>query len=232
MTELTVTYRRLFGMLMIVFYIYATIGEQLFGGLIRDDTKALENSDFFNDGYSVLNFNDFMSSIVTLFVLMVVNNWFVIAEGFLLVTKTAWSQVFFVSFFVIVNLIVLNIFLALILECFATFRSDLEKLDEAVAKIVQRGFSRHQAHEGLAAMDGSVEEAVRWLEAGGADDEDSSLSPNASPAQRRARSPCITRESVLRRVLLGEEEATGETEPQDVPRHGTLRSVSLSRPAS
>merc|ERR1712113_571424 len=104
-----------------------TFGEQAFGGLIRKDNPALKGSDFANSNYWALNFNDFLSGLVTLFVLMVVNNWMIIADGVLKGTGTAWSQMFFLSFFVMVNLVVLNILMALILDCYATLRDEYDQ---------------------------------------------------------------------------------------------------------
>lgn len=55
------------------------IGIQVFGGKIYE-----ENSDIYGDGtvppsYVYNNFNDFPSGLMTLFELIIVNNWWVIA---------------------------------------------------------------------------------------------------------------------------------------------------------
>merc|ERR1719350_1117816 len=63
---------------------------------------------------------------MTLFCLMVVNNWFIIADGFLRASGTKWSCLFFVGFFVLVNLVLLNILVALILECFAAIQEQAD----------------------------------------------------------------------------------------------------------
>ncbi|CAE7236842.1 unnamed protein product [Symbiodinium sp. CCMP2456] len=57
---------------------------------------------------------------------MMVNNWFVIAGACILVT-TEYSAIFFICFFVIVNLIVLNILIALILESSQAVREELHE---------------------------------------------------------------------------------------------------------
>jgi len=117
-------YRNLGLFLFLIYYIYATVGVQVFGGRIYHGAGALEGSDYEKQGYWDLNFNDIPSGMMTLFALMVVNNWYIIAEAFYRVTGTRWSAVFFVSFFVVVNLIVLNILVTLILECFTTVHDD------------------------------------------------------------------------------------------------------------
>jgi len=125
-SRLVPVYNQLGLLLLLAFYIFATLGEQLFGGLIWEDNPKLENSAFASSSYFVINFNDFPSGLVTLFTLMVVNNWFVIADGFIRVTDQ-WAAVFFVAFFVIINLIVLNILMALILDSSAAVREELLK---------------------------------------------------------------------------------------------------------
>ena len=62
-------------LLFLVYYIFATLGIQLFGGLIYEGNEALAPTGFAAGEYWPLNFNDFPSGMVTLFVLMVVNNW-------------------------------------------------------------------------------------------------------------------------------------------------------------
>jgi len=135
MLKLAPTYRRLAFMLLILFYVYATVGEQIFGGLIRQKSEyKLKGTDFAADQYWDLNFNDFSSGMVTLFILLIVNNWFVVANAFLILTDSNWSVIFFVSFFLIANLIVLNILMALILDCFASIRDEMEHQEEREAQ--------------------------------------------------------------------------------------------------
>jgi two pore calcium channel protein len=112
-------YFRMGLLLFIIYYIYAMIGIQCFGGEIYQGNPMLANTTFANTGYYPFNFNDFDSGMVTLFVLMVVNNWFVIAGGFIAASGTRWTAVFFVTFFVITNLVVLNILIAMVLDCSA-----------------------------------------------------------------------------------------------------------------
>mmetsp|Transcript_70972 Transcript_70972/g.123091 ORF Transcript_70972/g.123091 Transcript_70972/m.123091 type:complete len:808 (+) Transcript_70972:84-2507(+) len=117
--------------LLLVYYFFATIGQWFFGGLIYKGNPALTGSLFAQNYYYSLNFNDLLSGFVVMFVLMVVNNWMVIAGGYLLVTRAyyghAWYACgFFVSFFVVCNLIILNILVALILN-----HPDLGDTDEA-----------------------------------------------------------------------------------------------------
>ena len=63
-----------------IFFIYALTGMLLFGGMIQSDTEAIRNNDTTPDIWALINFNDFPSSLVTLFTLMVVNNWMITVE--------------------------------------------------------------------------------------------------------------------------------------------------------
>jgi len=109
-------------LLCYVYYVFTTFGVQFFGGKINSQNPVLKDSPFVQNAYLTLNFNDFGSGFVTLFCLMVVNNWNVVANGYLLIMGDA-ACLFFVSFFVVVNLVSLNILVALIIDCSTTLSS-------------------------------------------------------------------------------------------------------------
>jgi len=125
--RLAPTYYRMGMLLVLVYYIYVQMGQQFFGGLIYDTNPALAGTGFAESKYWPMNFNDFNSGMVTLFVLMVVNNWFVITGAYIRAAGTRWAAAFFVSFFLLVNLIVLNILLALIIDVSSTVKEELEQ---------------------------------------------------------------------------------------------------------
>eukprot|EP00438_Fugacium_kawagutii_P006452 Skav204516 [mRNA] locus=scaffold3201:106418:123439:+ [translate_table: standard] len=141
-------YYRLGLLLLMVFYIFTTIGEQIFGG--RMLPADLEGSGYAAAQYWPLNFDDFPSGLVTLFCIMVINNWFVVAGGFMQVT-TPYASLFFVLFFVIVNLIVLNILIALIIDTSAMVRDEIV-LEECRAREAK------QEEDGSEAEDDPLEE--------------------------------------------------------------------------
>lgn len=113
-------------LLLTIFYCYAIFGMECFGGSIYKSNKALLDTDFSRLKYWPLNFNDFPSAMVTLFVLMVVNSWNTIADGMCAAVSSKWSVLFFMSWFVVVNLVLLNIFVALIIDCSAAISSEEE----------------------------------------------------------------------------------------------------------
>lgn len=118
------------GVLFVFYYFYGILGMELFGGQITYfgyDTEnseqkycgnpKLEGSQFFEDHYCSNNFNDLLSSFVTLFELMAVNQWHVLAKGHVLVTTKA-ARLYFFSFHFLCVTLILNIFSAFVIEAF------------------------------------------------------------------------------------------------------------------
>ncbi|KAK3785343.1 hypothetical protein RRG08_045569 [Elysia crispata] len=107
-----------------VYYFFAIIGMELF---LNVDLKnccintSVESyyrvSDSGDTGYYYLNnFENIFISGVTLFELTVVNNWYIIMEGFAHV-YSEWVRVYFMLFY-IVMMVVMNIVVAFVLESF------------------------------------------------------------------------------------------------------------------
>ncbi|VDD79635.1 unnamed protein product [Mesocestoides corti] len=115
--------------LLILFYIFACVGMELFGGLFvvpKGHNYTIENacrnhnlegSSFLQLHYCGLNFNDAASSFATLFVLSVGNNWHILTDGFTRVTDKSY-RLFFLFIHWMCVLLVLNIVLAFIIEAF------------------------------------------------------------------------------------------------------------------
>lgn len=113
----------LFGMLWVLFYFYAALGMQFFGGKIYQGAPKLVNTTFAANEYWSNNFNDFSSSFITLFELLVVNNWQVIMGGMVAVTS-GWARWYFISFWLLAVVMVMNLLVAFILDAF------FDKLEE------------------------------------------------------------------------------------------------------
>jgi hypothetical protein len=78
---------------------------------------AVNQTAFSSLHYWDLNFNDFRSSLYVLFVLMMVNNWVVVMEGYISVMGV-WIRLYFVSWYMVVVMLVLNIVTAFFLQIF------------------------------------------------------------------------------------------------------------------
>eukprot|EP00937_MAST-01D_sp_MAST-1D-sp2_P005471 g5471.t1 len=113
-------------MLVTCMYVFAALGVALFGGRVRTDAgswqaQALEGSDYGGGGrttgYYACNFNDMASGMLTLFQLLVANNWTVFADGFVAVSSV-WARVYFIAYYVFSRIVVFNVVVAVVLSAF------------------------------------------------------------------------------------------------------------------
>ncbi|XP_014440812.1 two pore calcium channel protein 2 [Tupaia chinensis] len=113
------------GMLVVVYYVFAIIGISLFRGVIvapGNSSLTPANSSapcgsFEQLEYWANNFDDFAAALVTLWNVMVVNNWQVFLDAYRRYSGP-WSKVYFVLWWLVSSVIWVNLFLALILEIF------------------------------------------------------------------------------------------------------------------
>eukprot|EP01049_Picozoa_sp_SAG25_P011506 SAG25_NODE_1417_length_3079_cov_3.434083_2_plen_430_part_00 len=127
LARLIPAFSTLFLMVFTMMYLAGVIGVQLFGGAITRANPALWLNSTNPDGvafataggmgYWANNFNDLPSAIVTLFELMVVNNWFVIMNGVAAATGK-WARVYFIVYWVLAVLAVMNLVVAFVLDAF------------------------------------------------------------------------------------------------------------------
>lgn len=98
-----------------IYFVYALIGQLWFGGKITT-TSAQVNDPSIPTLYYLMNFNDFASSVITLFCLMVVNNWFNTTNMLCDIAGNSWPIVFTFSFIMICVWIMLSVMIAFVLE--------------------------------------------------------------------------------------------------------------------
>ena len=109
-----------------LFYSYAYIGEFLWGGLITTNSKQVSDPGI-PDLYYLMNFNDFGSSVVTLFHIMVVNNWYITCNMFIRVTDDrTLPELFFISFWVLTVLIIFNLVISNVIEIYISVEGNVE----------------------------------------------------------------------------------------------------------
>ena len=118
-------FMRVVGLLLVTYYLFSIIGMAAFGGKIYQGAPGLNETAFGQQHYEALNFNDFPSSMVTLFVLQVVNNWNVVMSGYLAVTNR-WAILFFVLFWLLVVVITLNLVVAFVTVSVVTWAKSHE----------------------------------------------------------------------------------------------------------
>ncbi|KAL5016939.1 hypothetical protein ScPMuIL_006528 [Solemya velum] len=146
------------GVIILLYYFFAVIGMEAFRGY--DLTNCCKNTsveDFYRkdnnsviQGYYYLNdFDNILISGVTLFELTVVNNWFIIMDGFAY-HISEWTRIYFMIFY-LVMMIVMTIVVAFILELFL-FRIQyrrkmhLEDIDDHERHRVEVTLSEEELH--------------------------------------------------------------------------------------
>ena len=105
--------------LYLLYHMYVQIGQIAYGGYIYKQS-VLEADPGTVEYYWLLNFNDFCSGLVTLFQIMVVNNWWVTTDMYCSVMQSRWPIVFFASFWIFSVLILLNIVTASVIDVYST----------------------------------------------------------------------------------------------------------------
>lgn len=106
--------------LLVVYFEFSQIGMALWKGKIYRGNALLDGSGYQSIGfYDVANFNTFGNGLLTLFALMIQNNWHVIADAFERVsTWGAW--IYFIFFNISTAVVIINILVAFILDGFIT----------------------------------------------------------------------------------------------------------------
>lgn len=139
LVDLVKNLRAFAGILLVVYYVFAVLGIWLFQGAITPPSNmslisndSIENKTggpfsmacgtFEQLEYWPNNFDDFASSLVLLYNIMVVNNWHVFTDAYTRYT-TEWSLMYFVAWWLTSSVMWVNLFVALILESF-TYKWD------------------------------------------------------------------------------------------------------------
>lgn len=113
---------KLLQVLFLAMFCFSALGTQLFGGLINygPQLAILNVTDFGEANYYANNFNDLASGMVVCFELLVVNNWFIIADGFAAVAPVPVARTFFVTIYVFGVLVFLSVVVAFAIDAFNT----------------------------------------------------------------------------------------------------------------
>ncbi|PIN14203.1 hypothetical protein CDL12_13171 [Handroanthus impetiginosus] len=106
------------GTIFCVLCIYCSLGVQIFGGMVNAGNPKLNGTDLEDNDYLLFNFNDYPNGMVTLFNLLVMGNWQVWMQSYKDLTGTAWTYAYFISYYLITILLLLNLVVAFVLEAF------------------------------------------------------------------------------------------------------------------
>ncbi|XP_030689106.1 two pore channel protein 2 isoform X3 [Globicephala melas] len=155
------------GILAVVYYVFAIIGIILFRGVIvapgnsslAPDNGSAPCGSFEQLEYWTNNFDDFAAALVTLWDVMIVNNWQVFLDAFRRYAGP-WSKIYFVLWWLVSSVIWVNLFLALILENFLhkwdrrshlqSLTGDLGATSEVTVELLFRDVLQEPTEEELA----------------------------------------------------------------------------------
>ncbi|XP_065892689.1 two pore calcium channel protein 1-like isoform X2 [Dysidea avara] len=128
-------------LLVLMYYFYAIIGMEFFAHKVNpgccsnfhNGTTNIQNYYTGNGSnvYYLNNFNNILRSYVTLFELMIINNWWIIMEGFQAGTGEMSSRAFFIIFH-LSTYIVVTVAMAFIVEAFDFKIEEVSKEHECV----------------------------------------------------------------------------------------------------
>jgi len=114
---------------MVIFYFFALIGMNLFGGYVKKGSEVFDNNPDIASNWWQVNFNDFFSAIITLWTLMVVNNWMITMKMFTKAMDSNWYRIYFYVFFYLSSVIGMNLVVAYILDMYSSVERIADERD-------------------------------------------------------------------------------------------------------
>ncbi len=119
--ELIRNLRGFAGIIFVIYYIFALLGMQLFMDVDRpsSDSTLEKCGTYDNLRYFANNFHDFASSLVVLWDIMVVNNWFIFLDKYGTDSFLGnWAKLYFIAWWLVAVIVFVNLFISLVLETF------------------------------------------------------------------------------------------------------------------
>ena len=115
-----------------LYFFFCTLGMHIYGGKITTEVIAklfTLNEDFdASPDYMWLNFNDFLSGMITLFSMQLFNNWQFIWDQFnFTIDNRVVSGLFFFSFMVMSTYVIINILMAFIIDVYTSIEVQHQK---------------------------------------------------------------------------------------------------------
>ncbi|XP_078438900.1 two-pore channel 1 [Wolffia australiana] len=141
------------GTIFCVMCIYCSLGVQLFGGVVNMGNTSLDATGLSDSDYLLFNFNDYPNGMVTLFNLLVMGNWQVWMESYEDLMGTSWTLVYFISFYLITVLLLLNLVISFVLEA---FQAEME-LEEETGPQEDEGTAKRRRRVGIKSRSRNVD---------------------------------------------------------------------------
>jgi hypothetical protein len=119
-------------LLFFIMYFYASLGVELYGGMVSRDPDnpqayLILNTDFSDNEYWANNFNDIISAFNVLFNLLVINNWTECEVGFEAVSERKWVRWYFFTFHFFGVILVDNLVVAFFINAYLQQKEILAK---------------------------------------------------------------------------------------------------------
>ena len=116
------------------FFLFSTLSILLTGGNIKKNSFDDEN-DYIPDGYVYINFNDFGSSFIACFCLMMINNLNILVKSLTYQSRhKLFFQFYFATFYFFATLILVNIIQTLLLEMYLVSEQSFSDKEKNVKK--------------------------------------------------------------------------------------------------
>ena len=121
-----------------LFYFFAIIGDRMFGGALgRNDFTLLHENELSNY-YVYINFNDALTSFVSLFIMCVACGWSSVHAIFKQTTDSRYINIYFLCFYLLSGVLIINIIIAFIIDIYSgvleTHEKQVKEQEEAEKK--------------------------------------------------------------------------------------------------
>jgi hypothetical protein len=130
-SKLAPLFSRFFGVLFFFFYVFAVVGMEFFAGAMHYSIPDVAKSSYGLAQYYMNRFDNVYLTFMTLFELMVVNNWNIIMEGYVAATETEWVRVYFIAWFLVIVVVVMNVCAGFIIDAYTMLKPKM--IDEVHA---------------------------------------------------------------------------------------------------
>ena len=105
-------------------YLFSVLGVQIFGDVVRQNLAGgidkgygfIQDTDYYKLNYTRIGYGSFGEAIVATWVLVIVNNWHVIQQVYVVATGTKWVRLFFITFWMIDVVCTMAVLVAVLLE--------------------------------------------------------------------------------------------------------------------
>jgi hypothetical protein len=165
LARLAPTLAKFSAIIMLAFYAFASLGIWVFRGALVPGNPALAGSAFESANYfALLNFETFDAALQTLYMLLVLNNHFVVLEACVAATSR-WALLYFLTYYLVMNIVIINLVVSSILDQVVFLIEKTRTEEDAKMREIQR-LLKGSAKKG-SAKKGSAKRGDRGDDVGG-----------------------------------------------------------------